>query len=305
MKALQKGLSYMDIDMSDFTLPPVPENRQPWDDDLRTYHASITQDDVRAIITLRWYSGQSHQQHPNIWLYPPGYVMDTSYARAHKSAYGMMGRKQQERAKALLPLLQEQVCAALHDASWRVIGNNRYNGDVWWYFGHAIVEQEERLRVLARRVWHGTSSWQGREKIAPLEDTHLLRTFPAHLWQTIDEDLEAAVDPKAQQLRVRRQRKVGLAGEQHRTAESQSVAVIGDNAARARGATPAFHRTRTTREMTFTCAWCTQTVTQQRYPSPKPMYCSEICEQEAQREKTRLRVQRLREKQRDARRKNE
>ncbi len=65
----------MDIQMSDFTLPPEPENRQPWED-LRTYHASITQDDVRAIISLRWYAGQAQQYQLDTWLYPPGYVQE-------------------------------------------------------------------------------------------------------------------------------------------------------------------------------------------------------------------------------------
>lgn len=289
----------MEIQMSDFTLPPEPENRQPWED-LRTYQASITQGDVQAIISLRWYAGQSHQYQPHQWLYPPGYVMQTRYARTNKQAYGTMGRKQEERAKALLPLLEERVRAALFEASWRVIGNNRFNGDIWWYFGQAIVEQEERLHALARRVWHGAYPRQGAEKVLPLDERLLLQAFPANRWQAIGKDLEAAVDPDAKLLRVRRQRKVGSAQEQHWAAETQRVAVIGDEEAHVRGAAPAFQRTRRTREMTFTCAWCRQAATQHRYPSPKPMYCSKTCEQEAQREKTRIRVQRLREKRRDA-----
>jgi hypothetical protein len=284
--------------MSDFTLPPEPENRQPWEE-LRTYQASITQGDVRAIISFRWYSGQAHQYQPNQWLYPPGYVMDRRTSRADER-YGTMGRKQEERAKALFPLLEEEVRSALFEASWRVIGTSRINGDVWWYFGQAIIEQEERLHALAQRVWHGSYPRQGAEKVTPLEDSLLLQAFPANLWQAIGKDLEAAVDPDAKLLRVRRKRQVGSAKEQQRAAETTRVAVIGDEEARARGAAPAFQRTRATREITFKCAWCTQTVTQQRYPSPKPMYCSDTCEQEAQREKTRIRVQRLREKRRDA-----
>lgn len=64
---------------------------------------------------------------------------------------------------------------------------------------------------------------------------------------------------------------------------------------RAHGLAP-YRRTVQMRLVTFTCAWCQQEVTQQRYPG-KPRYCSEPCEKEATRAKTRTRVQRLRAKQ--------
>ena len=277
--------------LDDFTRPPWPEQRAPWTQP-RTYLADAEISEVKAHIQFRWRDGLRWSQ-PDTGNEPPGYVMDRRTSRADEAMAGAhtWKEKQEERAKALFPVLEEEVHAALHGAGWRVIGESSFNGNIWRDFGPAIAEQEERLRVLARQVWHGTYPRQGAEKVAPVEDAILLRVFPAHLWQAIGTDLEAAVDPDAQQLRVRRQRKVGSAQEQQRAAESQRVAVIGDEEARARGATPAFQRTRTTREMTFTCAWCTQTVTQQRYPSPKPMYCTETCEQEAQREKTRVRVQ--------------
>lgn len=64
---------------------------------------------------------------------------------------------------------------------------------------------------------------------------------------------------------------------------------------RAHGLEP-YQRMIQMRLVTFTCAWCQQEVTQQRYPG-KPRYCSEPCEQEATRAKTRTRVQRLRARQ--------
>ena len=284
--------------LDDFTLPPWPEQRDPWTEP-RAYRAAVEVSGVKAHIQLRWRDGERQRSQPDVWREPPGYVMDRRTSRTDER-YGIMGRKQEERAKALLPLLEAEVRSALYVTGWRVIGTSHFNGDIWRYFGHAIIEQEERLRVLAHKVWHGSYPRQGAEKVAPFDDLLLLHAFPARLWQAVGGELEALVDPETQLLRVRRQQKVGSDSEQQRAAESQKVAVIGNDEARARGAAPAFHRTRRTREMTFTCAWCTRTVTQQRYPSPKPMYCSETCEQEAQREKTRVRVQRLRLHRRDA-----
>lgn len=41
------------------------------------------------------------------------------------------------------------------------------------------------------------------------------------------------------------------------------------------------------REVTFTCVGCAKTVTQWRFPSPLPKYCSESCKEEARRESQR------------------
>jgi len=52
-----------------------------------------------------------------------------------------------------------------------------------------------------------------------------------------------------------------------------------------------------TRPIRFTCAWCQDTVTQQRFPGPLPAYCSKTCKKEAQRAQTREGVRRYRERQ--------
>lgn len=62
------------------------------------------------------------------------------------------------------------------------------------------------------------------------------------------------------------------------------------------------------RAVTFTCSICGKTVTQQRFPSHLPKYCSEVCKasqpnREAMREQTRLRVAAWRKAHPDARRK--
>jgi hypothetical protein len=55
-----------------------------------------------------------------------------------------------------------------------------------------------------------------------------------------------------------------------------------------------YTRTIHLRPVTFTCAQCGETVTQMRYPAPTPIYCNDDCKGEAQNEKAKVRVQRMR-----------
>jgi hypothetical protein len=57
---------------------------------------------------------------------------------------------------------------------------------------------------------------------------------------------------------------------------------------------PVYRRTITTQAVTFTCAQCARTVTQQRFPGPVPRYCGAWCRNQAQRAQTRERVRRHR-----------
>ncbi len=77
--------------------------------------------------------------------------------------------------------------------------------------------------------------------------------------------------------------------------ESKLVEVYGDQVAKAH-AHPrvAYQRMISTCQVTFVCTICGKTVTQQRYPGRTPDYCSEICEEEGRRKKTRERVKKLR-----------
>jgi hypothetical protein len=63
---------------------------------------------------------------------------------------------------------------------------------------------------------------------------------------------------------------------------------------------PVYRRTLTTRLVTFTCARCAQTVTQQRFPGPVPRYCGAWCRYLAQRAQTRERVRQHRARSRSA-----
>jgi hypothetical protein len=63
-------------------------------------------------------------------------------------------------------------------------------------------------------------------------------------------------------------------------------------------------RVYTSRAITFTCVQCGRTVTEQRFPSHRPLYCSNpTCKREATRKKTRERVANYRRRHPDARKK--
>jgi len=79
---------------------------------------------------------------------------------------------------------------------------------------------------------------------------------------------------------------------------SKWVRVQGHASARTVWGVSSYTREITTRPIRFICAWCENTVTQQRFPGPLPAYCSEDCTKEAQRAQTRERVRRYRERQR-------
>jgi hypothetical protein len=63
--------------------------------------------------------------------------------------------------------------------------------------------------------------------------------------------------------------------------------------------------TRTARNVSFTCQVCGKETTQSRMPGPRPRYCSDTCKETGERAKTRDRVARLRERQKQALRESE
>jgi hypothetical protein len=63
--------------------------------------------------------------------------------------------------------------------------------------------------------------------------------------------------------------------------------------------------TRTARNVSFWCQVCGQETTQLRMPGPRPRYCSDTCKEMGERAKTRDRVARLRERQKQAVRESE
>lgn len=79
--------------------------------------------------------------------------------------------------------------------------------------------------------------------------------------------------------------------------QTKTYVVYGSKEARERGATPAYTRRVSTRTVTFCCAICGTPTTQQCYPGQRPHYCSnEACKREG----GRRRVERSREKKKQA-----
>ena len=80
--------------------------------------------------------------------------------------------------------------------------------------------------------------------------------------------------------------------------QQRVVEIFGDLADVLPYTQPVYCRTIETRPVTFTCAGCTRTVTQQRFPGPTPRYCGDWCRVQAERLRTRERVRRHRARQR-------
>jgi hypothetical protein len=76
---------------------------------------------------------------------------------------------------------------------------------------------------------------------------------------------------------------------------SKSIAIYGNDQARQRQE-PAYYRTLHPKQITFTCAGCGQSVTQEHYPGPAPKYCSPECYDQAQKDLTRQRAKRYRDR---------
>jgi hypothetical protein len=82
---------------------------------------------------------------------------------------------------------------------------------------------------------------------------------------------------------------------QEQQVESQVVNVFGQSEQ------VAYARTVSMREVTFTCVICDVTVTQLRYPSRLPRYCSERCKMQREEQRNEERVRKQREKRQRAR----
>jgi len=59
--------------------------------------------------------------------------------------------------------------------------------------------------------------------------------------------------------------------------EQRTVEIFGAHAEIRAYDNPVYTRTVTTRPVTFTCAVCARTLTQQRFPGPLPRYCGAGC----------------------------
>jgi hypothetical protein len=211
---------------------------------------------------------------------------------------GTMGRRQTERARLLRDRLVSLVKEQFHTCGWRIATDEE--SECWRWEGQAIIEQEQQLAHLALKTWRGSAEWRGNEKVVDLpEDLSQASTVRPKVFHPVPENetLEYLINPDEGLLRVRRRIRVPTPEEQQRRPITRVLGIIGDEEARERGAAPAYHRTISTRKVTFTCQGCKQTVTQERLPGPTPRYCSNTCQSESRRQKTLERVHRLRERQ--------
>ena len=124
------------ITIDDLTLPPFQSHEWP-----RSYEARAVLGDVQAIITVRHYNNPQ---------YPGGYILDAQTARANQQAAGEMGRKQKERAQALLPALHDQVEASLVAAHWVKRWQSPQGADLWLSIGEQ-GQPQEHVRVSGQR----------------------------------------------------------------------------------------------------------------------------------------------------------
>jgi hypothetical protein len=81
--------------------------------------------------------------------------------------------------------------------------------------------------------------------------------------------------------------------------KSKTVAVYGDHLAKEKNRIPAYERKLRTRPVTFTCTVCGETVTQERFPSHKLLYCSDECQDQGTKAKKRERERVRRAKKRE------
>jgi len=252
----------------------------------RYYEAKAIEQEVTARITL--------QPYPRYGCY----TLQAFYGKAIPS--GAMGSRQEKRARHLRDRLTAFVQQRLHEAGWRIVPDEPGEHRRWE--GPEVIAQEKRLAELALKTWRGRAERAGNEKVSGLpDDSPLLQDTRPGQWQQVPGNtlLEYLVDPEAMQLRVRRHHLVPEKWEE-RIPSSRVLEIVGDAAAHERGAPPAYQRTIRTRLITFTCAGCRQTVTQQCFPGPAPRYCSETCREEARRQKTLERVRLLRDRRRQS-----
>lgn len=249
------------------------------------YQAEAVENDMIAYVTLE----------PQRYRYGC-YLLNGRFEKVIPN--GTMGRKQEARGRLLRDRLLAFAKTRMIEAGWRIATDEPGTVDKWRWEGASAKDREEQIAQLTHKIWRGRGPREGNEKIADLPDDALLfEPVREGQWHPVpgNAQLEYRIDRDAEQLRVRRRRITPQPQEQQRTTPTTLVLGIVGDEGRAQGAGPAYHRTISSRPITFVCSVCRQKVTQERLPGPTPSYCSEICKDEAQRQKTLERVRRLRE----------
>lgn len=202
--------------------------------------------------------------------YTPGvYQWETYWDRINTKIRRKLTPGQQERGLALAHLLRERLITALEAAGWQAAGQNAEGRLLWRSVEPATREPlpaQAPVEAPKRPALSTRSRSPSKKTSAPVPAVK-----PAPLVPT-------TLPRPAQEPMARKRIEVPVA-------------------TRPRAA---YQRTISARSVTFTCRQCGTTVTEQRFPGPRPRYCSEACKQEAVRAGTLARVQRFRARQRES-----
>ena len=193
------------------------------------------------------------------------YVFEHYWDRTNRKIRRKLTPGQDERGLALLQVLRERLTSALEAAGWQNAGVNYEGRQLWRYIGPTISAQPPAPAVPAQK---------------PASSTPV-----AHPPQSIPLPLAPARPAKYPPALVEQPAPV-----------SKQITVAGEKQPR-----KAYSRTLTTRLVTFTCQQCGKQVSQQRFPGPRPRYCTEACKQKALRAGTLARVHHFRARQQEQR----
>lgn len=210
--------------------------------------AQAIQGDVQATMTL-------HPAPDRRW--PDCYVLDAAYDRANVTAAGKMGKRQEERARALLLVLQRRVLDLMRAAGWSTPGQSLEGKTLWRFIGPAILAQEHGLAALAARVRQRHPP-QIPFSVAPLSDFPRFGILREPCWHPVSEDLEVWVNFTDHQVIVR-------------TLRPEPVDCTPPCATQ--GEIGVSQRTRRKVLARFICARCNLTVEEEHGPRAKPRYC--------------------------------
>ena len=130
--------------------------------------------------------------------------------------------------------------------------------------------QASQARTVDGEDWAAWRAWMAEEQA---EQERWTRAWMKRAQQR-QRSSPARPRPRASATKTGTQRwRRGTSGRAGR--HSKRVCVQGHASARTVWGVPSYTREIATRPIRFICAWCENTVTQQRFPGPLPAYCSE------------------------------
>jgi len=230
----------------------------------------------QGILAYAWLETVEAGQWPLGIFEDIAYVLDCTSSRVAKQ--GTMSSRQKALGLEMTDLLRSHLVDVLLANGWSTPYKTKAGRDIWvWY-----AEGHPRRTTQAPEP-----ATKARELV--LSEHDLLDIIVAGFGAEVPGEAQADQDQVLELLLAEPEKP-----------RSHVVNVIGGSEAKERGQEPAYSREVFTREVTFTCIVCGDTVTQQRYPGHMPLYCSEGCREARVAEKTRERVAKHRERKKAA-----